>query len=127
MEIQQPQGEDIGSRLISDDKRQQLVYAMGRLKAQAEDAKMRTNASKIRFESERKKKLGEVFSKMKMSGVDLSNRESVSGYIEKLRNNNPETAAMFESSMDFLMGGQNNMNNEKPNEEIPENIREYRI
>ena len=122
---QQPPQEDPGSSLISDEKRQNLVYAMGRLKAQAEDTKMRINSSQIRLETERKKKLGEIFSKMKLGGVDLSSRESVSDYINRLKQNNPETAVMFENAMGYLMSGKTNMNNEKLNETLPEDSRGY--
>jgi hypothetical protein len=122
---QQPPQEDPGSSLISDEKRQNLFYAMGRLKAQAEDTKMRINSSQIRLETERKKKLGEIFSKMKLGGVDLSSRESVSDYINRLKQNNPETAVMFENAMGYLMSGKTNMNNEKLNETLPEDSRGY--
>lgn len=126
METPQQPIADPNSSVISEEKKQQLIYAMGRLKVQAEDTKMRMNASKNRMEVERKKQLAGVFERMKLNGVDLTSRESVSGYINKLKQNNPETAGMFENAMDYLLtGGQNNMNNVNPNEALPENSRGY--
>ena len=107
---------------ISDEKRQQLLYAADRLKAQAEDTKMRIAALNNQMEVKRKKELKKVFERMQLNGVNLSDRQSVAGYIEKLKQNNPETATMFEGAMDYLITGkQNNMNNTNLNEALPEN------
>lgn len=114
-----------GEQNISDEKRQQLFYALDRLKAQAEDTKMRMNAAKNSIDIQRKQKLREVFGKMEMNGVDLTSRESVAGYIDKVKRNNPATAQSFESGLDYLLTGENNMNNTNQNEAIPQDPRGY--
>lgn len=122
--LQQPIASPLSTEAnISDEKRQQLLYAADRLKAQVEDTKMRMNASKNLMEVKRKKELRKVFERMQFNGVNLSDRQSVSNYIEKLRQNNPETAANFEKAMDYLMTGEqnNNMNNINQNETLPQN------
>ena len=114
-----------GGENISDEKRKELLFALNRLKAQAADTKMRMNASNINVEMARKKELQKMFGRMQMNGVDLRNRESVAGFINKVKQNNPNTAQLFESSMGYLLGENNNMNNINQNETLPQNPSGY--
>lgn len=118
----QPQMPDFGEQPISDEKRRMLSDATNHMQAVIEDTKMRMNASKLNLNVIKKQRLNDLFSKMKSSGVDLNNRESVASYISKLRQNNPETADMFEKSMNYLLTDEgNNMNNINQNEALPQN------
>lgn len=50
--------------------------------------------------------LRQVFEKLQLAGVDLTSRESVAIFIDRLRQENPELAGMFEQAMDALLGGE---------------------
>lgn len=123
MDIMQQQ-DLVKEPVISEEKRKLLSYTAERLKAKIADTEMRMSAVDNQVRLNKQKSLKDIFDTMKMNGVDLQSRESVSGYIEKLRQNNPETAQMFERSMEFFLSDdQHNMNNVNSDETLPQNVR----
>jgi hypothetical protein len=54
-------------------------------------------------EEDRIRTLKEVFEILQMSGVDLTDPDSVAVFIEDLRSVSPEFASSFESFLDFLL------------------------
>jgi hypothetical protein len=96
-------------------------------------------ASSNKTDRLRRDMLRQVFEKLQLAGVDLTDQRSVSAFIANLREQNPEMADMFEKAMEVLLGGgevsqspqdptnsidlgvppQNNMNNTNTNEAVP--------
>jgi len=119
---------------ISDGQKQELLGIVDQLQKQMSKIGATRFASKNESEIKRIEILKKVLQKLQMAGVDLSDQNSVSSFIMKLKQSNPEMAARFESSIATLLGGEtdggfskpedfsgkNNMNN--TNETVPQNI-----
>lgn len=139
---QMPQGAQDGGQPVTAEQRQTLLDFIQQMKAKLGSLSAVRFASGNKTELLRRDLLKQVFEKLQMAGVDLSNKESVAAFIMKLQENNPELATMFEKAMDALLGGQNggafgtpqdpnaqvdlgvppqnNMNNTNPNEAVPQ-------
>jgi len=137
-----PQGGMPGDQPISEEQRQALLEMIKKVKGQISSFNATKFASGNKTEELRNKLLQQVFEKLQRAGVDLSSQESVSAFIMKLQQDNPELAAMFEKAMDTLLGTpeggsmetpqdpnammpqegmpENNMNNIAPDETIPQ-------
>lgn len=66
-------------------------------------------AGKNDAEKERMNALMEVFDTMKQYGIDPSNMEQVTQFIDYLQQNNPEMYQMFVEAFEMLLGGQGGM------------------
>lgn len=135
-----PQGmpTDPGGQPISEEQKQALMDMIDKVRGKFDTLNAARFASGSKTDVLRRNLLAQVFEKLQMAGVDLSSRESVSAFILKLQQENPELAAMFEESMNALIGSpdtsafggapqapgmtpQNNMNiNINPNETLPQ-------
>ena len=103
MPQQPPQG---GMQQMPEERKQELLAMIEKIKQGLESFKIYRSASKGKSDQMRSDVLKEVFEKLQMAGVDLTDRESVAKFIDKLRQSNPELADMFEQAMDRLLGGE---------------------
>ena len=129
---------------ISEEQKQALLDMIGQIRSKLGSLNANKFAAGNKTELLRQELLKQTFEKLQAAGVDLSSRESVAAFIMKLQQENPELAAIFEKSMDTLLGGpsggafgtpqdpnaeldlgippQNNMNNINQDETIPQDF-----
>jgi hypothetical protein len=136
-------GAQQGDQIISEEQKQGLLDMIDQIRQKLGSFNATKFASSNKGESMRRDLLQQVFQKLQLAGVDLSDPESVNTFIQNLQQTNPELATMFEKSMDILLGGQQgadfsnpqdptqsmdlsippqNMNNENANEQSIQNI-----
>ena len=94
-----------GDQPVSEEQKQALLDMISQIRAKLGDLNATRFASGNKTEVLRRDLLKQVFEKLQLAGVDLSSRESVAAFIMKLQQESPELAAMFEKSMDLLLGG----------------------
>ena len=135
-----PSGMPEGSQPVTEEQKQVLVDMISEIRSRMDDLKALQFASSNKTDTLRRSLLKQVFEKLQMAGVDLTDRSSVTDFLSNLRQESPELADMFEKSMDVLLGGegvappideggisqgvppQDNMNNINPDETIPPNM-----
>lgn len=93
-----------GDQPITAEEKQTLLDLIAKIRSQMENLQATSFASSNKSDLLRRELLKQVFEKLQLAGVDLSSRESVGAFIMRLQEQNPELAAMFEKSMDVLMG-----------------------
>jgi len=111
-----------GGEPITPEEKQVLVDLIAKIKANLASLQATQFAGDAKVDVLRQDLLKQVFEKLQMAGVDLTSRESVSEFIMRLQEQNPELAQMFEKSMDILMGtpaGQALGGGEDPNAPTP--------
>lgn len=133
-EGQVPPAEGTG---VSEEERQVLLDMINTIREKLGSFNATKFAGEGKVEKMRSALLQQVFEKLQLAGVDLTNQESVAAFLAKLQQTNPELAANFEKAMEVLLGGsgmpgspqdsmesmdlgmheQNNMNNENINEQ----------
>ena len=94
-----------GDQPITPEQKQEMLDLITKIEEQLSHTKAIQFASKAKMESYRNGLLQQVFDGMHAAGIDLNDRQSVSDFINKLREENPDLADMFEKSMDVLLGG----------------------
>lgn len=131
--VMQPAAAPEGQQMVTEQEKQQLLDIIAKIKSKLADLNAVRFASRDKNEKVRRDILKQVFEKLQLAGVDLSDKRSVADFIARIRANNPELADMFEQSMNVLLGGptpdqvmpqENNMNNINQNETLPQNIQE---
>jgi len=141
MDFQQMQPGQPTGMPVSDEQKQELLGMIQKIKDKLTPLSAVRFASDNKTEEFRKSMLKQVFEKLQMAGVDLSDKNSVAEFIASLKENNPELAQMFEESMDVLLGNSevnsfgepqdpnamldipgSNMNNNNQNEILPQNV-----
>ncbi len=103
--LEQSQQAQYGDAPITEEQKQIMKDLVAKIKTEMEHMKATKFASDGQTEAYRNEMLQQVFSQMEAAGIDLSSRESVNGFLEKLKQENPELAMMFENSMEVLLGG----------------------
>ena len=124
-----------GDQPISEQQRQTLLDMKNEIRVKLGKFHATSFASKNKIEAVRSSILKQVFEKLQLAGVDLTDKDSVAAFLAKLQQTNPELATNFEQAMNVLLGGegmqgapqdptqsmdlgippQNNMNNENQN------------
>lgn len=123
-----------GQQPITDEQKQELQTLIDQIRGSLDGAQGATLSGATDDEDARRSALKEVFMAMKMAGVDLTNPESVAQFITKLKEMNPDLAALFEESVNELLGEQampaeeelpveEPIMNQNPNEALPEELR----
>ena len=90
---------------ISDQQKQELLDMITQIKSKLGSFQAVKFASDNKKEKVRLDLLKQVFEKLQLAGVDLSDQQSVSAFIEKLKQANPELANNFEQAMNVLLEG----------------------
>ena len=102
-----PWQSDMPQQMASSGQKQQLLDMVEQIRGKLQHFNAIKYAVKDKTDMRRQEVLKRVFEILGLSGVDLSNQESVSAYMEKLRTQNPELAQWFENSMNILLGEDN--------------------
>jgi len=97
---------DPGSQMASPEQRQELSTMLENIREGLEDFNALDFAGKNAVERTRRETLRRIFEILQIAGIDLTKRESVAQFLEKLRIESPELAGWFENSMDVLLGGE---------------------
>ena len=102
---EQPQMQ-IGSQQITEEEKQKLLAIIKQIREKLGSLNATQFASNNKTEQIRRDLLKKVFEKLQVAGVDLTDNQSVSDFLLKLKEDNPELAGMFEQAMDVLLGGE---------------------
>src|ERR1035437_9011451 len=139
-----PQGAPTTDQTVSPEQKQTLLDLIGQIREKLSSFNATKFASSNKTESMRRDLLKQVFDKLQLAGVDLTDRQSVADFMTKLQQQNPQLAQGFEKAMEVLLGGpnggqfatpqdqsgqvdpsvppQDNMNNTNPNETVPAGV-----
>lgn len=91
--------------VVSEEQRKVLLDMISSIREKLGSFSAAKFAGDSKVEKMRSALLQQVFEKLQLAGVDLTNQESVSAFLEKLRQTSPELAANFEKAMEVLLGG----------------------
>ena len=94
---------DPGSQPASPDQKQELLSKISDMQGKAGNLSANKLATDDREKSGRIEALNKIFELMQLAGVDLTDRESVTKFIEGLRQRNPELAQQFEAAMAYFL------------------------
>ena len=95
----QPQEE-----MATPEEIQALKDMLASAQKKLDDLNVSNFTSKAQEEQRRTQILHQVFDKLKTAGVDLNDPGSVSAFLARLKDQNPEVAQYFETAMDELLG-----------------------
>jgi uncharacterized protein YfkK (UPF0435 family) len=95
-----------GPQLASSEQREELLTMIESIREGLENFNAVDFAGKNSVDRTRRETLRRVFEILQLAGIDLTRRESVAEFLEKLRAENPQLAGWFEESMDVLLGGE---------------------
>ena len=130
---------------VSEEQKQELLDLIQGIREKLGSFNAQSFAGNNKVDRTRRELLRQVFEALQKSGIDLTNRESVAAFIEKLREQSPELADQFEEAISALLGetdfappsdpnasmdlgvpppplDQNNNENINLNEKLPQNI-----
>lgn len=91
-------------QMASPEDRQRLLDMIAQMKEKMGKFNATSFASQNQSEQHRMDMLKEVFAQLAAAGVDLTDPESVSKFLDTLRLQNPDLAQLFEEAMDTLLG-----------------------
>lgn len=107
-EAQTPQssvaGVPVAATMATPEQKQQLQTMFGAVTQKMGDLKAQMFAASNTNEASRIATLKQVFAQLQASGVDLSDPQSVSDFMTKMQQTSPDMAALFEQSMNSLLG-----------------------
>ena len=95
-----------GVEMVGEDKKQELLAIIEDIKGKMGEANASAFASENMFNVKKSEAVEQVFNILQEAGVDLSNPESVNMFLEKLREENPDMAILFEEALDQLFGSE---------------------
>lgn len=95
---------DPSQQPVTQEERQVLLDLIQKIRDNLSNLKARDFAANGKLETIRRNLLHQVFDKMQMAGIDLNDRQSVSDFIENLRQQDPTLADQFEKAMEALLG-----------------------
>lgn len=94
-----------GNQGVSEEQRQELLDMIGAIREKLSSYSASKFAGDSNLESLRSNLLQQVFEKLQLAGVDLTDQQSVASFMERLKQTSPELAANFEKAMEVLLGG----------------------
>lgn len=110
-----------GQQPISRDQYLELLQLFDKVKQSSGNLNSMQFMAKNRSEQSKRDALKKVFDEMAASGVDLNNPESVSEFMKKLQDKNPDLYQLFEEVMGQLLAD-NETNNEDQRESFAEEL-----
>ena len=101
-----PQSPDMvgGNNMATPEQVQEIKDLMDKVSGKMQELQANHFAGSGKIDVIRQKLLKEVFRVLTMAGVDLSSRDSVNAFIDKLKATNPTLATLFENAMNVLLG-----------------------
>lgn len=95
------------NKALDINQRVELQKTLAGIKNKNGALQARTIASQNEFNDQKKKVLAEVFDMMKKAGIDPANLDSISVFVKKLQEQDPDLYALFENAMNsFVDAGQ---------------------
>ena len=92
-----------GQQPISSAQHLELLQLFDKVKQASGNLNSMQFVAKNRSEQSKRDALKKVFDEMAASGVDLNNPESVSAFMQKLQDKNPDLYQLFEEVMEQLL------------------------
>lgn len=108
--LQIPQGAQAGppdmvdQQMVTPEEKQVLLALIQKIKDSLSNLQAQSFAGNDKNDMNRRELLQQVFSKLQLVGVDLTDRQSVADFIDNLRQQSPELADQFEKAMSVLLG-----------------------
>lgn len=102
MQGQPSSGQD--QQVVSPQEKQVLLDLIQKIHEKLSNVRAQDFAGKNKIELIRRELLKQVFSKLQLAGVDLTDRQSVADFISNLRQQSPLLADRFEQAMAALLG-----------------------
>ena len=93
-----------GQQMVTSEEKQVLLALIQKIKDSLSNLGAQDFAGKDKADMNRRALLHQVFNKLQLVGVDLTDRQSVSDFIANLRQQSPELADQFEKAMSVLLG-----------------------
>lgn len=101
MQTGQPAGAE---QPITEQQKQELMKMLSAVQEKLSKLNANRFAGSGKLDEAKQKLLQEIFQKLQMAGVDLTDQQSVADFIERLRQRSPELAQLFEEAMNMLLG-----------------------
>lgn len=111
-----PSESTVGEPMATPEQKKQLLDLIDASQAKLSELNAIRLSGKNTSERTRLDALKGVFVLLQQAGVDLNDPQSVSAFIEKIREMNPELATQFEESLNALLG---DAEEAEPAEEVP--------
>lgn len=89
---------------VTPEQKKALIMLLQQVQAKMQNFHATNFAAKNKVEGLRRDLLKQVFQKLQLVGVDLTDRQSVAAFLSKLQDQNPELAKQFEDMMSALLG-----------------------
>lgn len=97
-------GSDQGNSMATDGQKQQLLDLISKIRAKMSHLDAASSMTAGAQDAQKKDLLKQLFISLQAAGVDITNPESVTKFIEELRAQSPDLAQIFEDAIDGLLG-----------------------
>ncbi len=91
------------NKALDINQRVELQKTLAGIKNKNGALQAKTIASQNDFNDQKKKVLAEVFDMMKKAGIDPANLDSISAFVKKLQEQDPDLYALFENAMNSFV------------------------
>lgn len=95
-----------GGEVATPEQKQEVLDMIEAVRSKLGNYGANKFANDNKLDAIRSSLLKQVFEKLQLAGVDLSDRNSVAMFIAKLKQQSPELAEDFEKAMNVLLGGE---------------------
>lgn len=99
-----PGGDPSSQQPVTDQEKQVLLQLIQSIRTKLATVKAQDVAGTQKLDLLRQQLLQQVFEKLQMAGIDLTDRDSVATFIANLRQQVPQLADQFEAAMGALLG-----------------------
>jgi transcriptional regulator with AAA-type ATPase domain len=90
--------------LTQDQMKANLQELMSKIEAKMQDFNSQKFSSDNKIKEQESQTLREIFDLFQQNGVDPSNIDEVSAFLQKIKENNPELAQQLESALQSILG-----------------------
>lgn len=96
----------MGEAMASPEQKQQLMDLIDQIRSQLAELNAVQFANGNQSQQQKNDLLKQIYMELQAAGVDLTDPQSVSDFLAKLRAKSPDIAALFEQAMTQLLGGE---------------------
>lgn len=115
-----PATEGKAVKMATPEQKQQLLDLIEATRGKLGEFNATSFAVDNQIESGRNDALKQVFEALQSAGVDLTDPQSVSDFLMKLRTQNPQMSQMFEEALNQLLGGEGETPQAEMSQEMPQ-------